>query len=220
MIFVFCLSFPTFSFTFSQSEVGLDCNLNLERIFKVHDLKIKYEIVQYIYKEIEKKRRFPKNSYYLNSYFELIRGFPLYSKKQCDSISSVSTGELVEVEWMSEEETNKYIEQLNCTPEKSFKEYRDFIRNTKFEKEMYLNCINIELAKGDLSKYAKDRTFNYDFHSPMQSLIPPSITKLDFLKVFKKYILNDNEEVLPDSLRVYAYLNVIARETSVSDENQ
>jgi hypothetical protein len=33
----------------------------------------------------------------------------------------VNHGEVVEVKWMSEEEINKYLEQLNCTPEQAFK---------------------------------------------------------------------------------------------------
>jgi hypothetical protein len=208
---VFCLYLLSITFTYSQSEVELDCNLNLESIFKVCDLKIKYETVQYIYKESEKKSRFTKNSSFLNSSFELIRGFPLYSKKQCDSISNVNPKELVKVEWMSEEEMNSYIEQLNCTPEQALNEYKDFIRNIKSEKELYLKCIDAEVAKGDLSEYAEDFTVFYSFLPPGWSLTPPPsrLSKLDFLKVFKEFILNDNEEVLPDGLKISAYLKCI-----------
>jgi hypothetical protein len=178
----------------------------LENIFKVHTLSIRYETVQYIYEESERKGRFSKNSSFLNSSFELIRGVPLYSKKQCDSISNVNSKELVDVEWMSEEEMNSYIEQLNCTPEQALDEYKRFIRNIKSEKEIYLKCIDTELAEGDLSECANPAILFYDFTSPGRSLMLPLIKRLDFLKVFKEFIFNRDEEVLPDGERVYVYL--------------
>jgi hypothetical protein len=179
-------------------------------VFKAHDLKIKYETVEYIYKATEKKSSFmfPKHNDFidiLNHYRKIITGVPQYFEKQEDSIN-VNHGELVEVKWMSEEEINRYVEYLNCTPEKAVKEYMDFIENIKLEKEIYLKCIDTELAKGDSSEYAKDKMFDYDFLPPFQSLIPPPITKLDFLKVFKEFIFKDNKDVLPDRMRVYVYL--------------
>jgi hypothetical protein len=197
------------SFVYSQSGVGSDCNLNLENIFKVQYLKIRYETVQYIY-ETKKKGSFgfPRNSEYLNRCYEIITGSPLYLEKQNDSISGVNHGELVEVKWMSEEEVNRYIEQLNCTPEKAFEEYKAIIQNIKSQKALYSKCLDAELAKGDSSEYAKENMSPYGFLPPMQSVIhlPVSITKLDFLKVFKEFVFNDNEDVLPDGVRVYAYL--------------
>jgi len=201
----FCLF--SFSFAYSQSGIDSDCMLNLENIFKVHVLKIRYEAVQSLYKEIEQKRRFPKDSYFLNSYFELIRGFSLNHEKRSDTICSVNHGVLLEVEWLSDEELNRYIEQLNCTPEEALREYRVLIQNIKNEMEVYLNCIDTELGKGDLSEFAKDGMI-YNFIAPGMSIIglPWNFTKLDFLKVFKEFVINDNEEVLPDGIRVYAYL--------------
>jgi hypothetical protein len=179
----------------------------MENIFKVHQQKIKYEVVQYIYEEYSKKSIFPQNC--LDQCFEIITGVPLYSGKRNDSISSVNPGELAEVKWMSEEEMNRYVEQLNCTPEQAFKEYRDLIRDIKPEKEMYLECIDAELAKGDSSEYAKQYLPElYSFLPPMHSLMSPPgiITKLDFLKVFKEFVFSYNEEVLPEGWRVYVYL--------------
>ncbi|MDR1119413.1 MAG: hypothetical protein LBM08_00670 [Dysgonamonadaceae bacterium] len=119
----------------------------------------------------------------------------------------IKPGELVEVEWMSEEEMDSYVEQLNCTPAKAHKEYRELIRDIKSEKELYLKYIDAELAKGDLSEYAKDGML-YNFLEPGMSVmgLPWKFTKLDFLKIFKEFVINDNEEVLPDGVRVYAYL--------------
>jgi hypothetical protein len=212
----------------SQSGVELDCNLNLESIFKVHNLKMRYEAVDYVYNAREKNNKFIffKDSSSLNGLFELISGFPMESKEEQDSILRVKSektvgfdeavrlqkdgikpGELVEVEWMSEEEMDSYIEQLNCTPEKAHKEYRELIRDIKSEKEIYLQCIDTELAKGDLSEYAKEGVL-YKFLEPGMSIIGPpwKFTKLDFLKVFKEFVINDNERVLPDGMRVHAYL--------------
>lgn len=206
VIISFCLFPLSFSFTYSQSEEDTAYMSNLENVFKVHVLKIRYEAVQSLYMEFEKKRKFPKYSDYLNSYFVLIRGFSLYSEKQSDSLSSINHGELLEVEWLSEEELNRYIEHLNCTPKEALKEYIDFIQNIKLEKEIYSKCINEEISKGDLSEYTKDIILTYDFHPPMSSLLGTSITKLDFLKVFKEFVINNDEVILPDFLRVKAYL--------------
>jgi hypothetical protein len=108
---------------------------------------------------------------------------------------------------LSEEELDSYIEQLNCTPKQALHEYLDFIRDIKSEKEMYLKCLEAELAKGDSSKYAKVHT-SYAFHPVEMSVIPLpiSLSKLDCLKIFKEFIINDNKEVLPDGIIAYAYL--------------
>jgi hypothetical protein len=212
MILVFFLSLLPFAFIYSQSEAGLDCNLNLENIFKVYDHSIKYETVRYIYKRNEKEGRFTKNDVFLNGYFKLIRGYPLYPEKQNDSISGVNSGELgklVSVEWMSKEEMDRYIEQLDYPPEQALKEYKDCIRNIQSEKEAYLKCIDAELAKGDLSEYAKKNIIPYGFKPPESSImpLPTRLSKLDFLKVFKEFIFNKNETVLPEGQRIIRYLS-------------
>jgi hypothetical protein len=170
----------------------------MENIFKVHILKMKYETVQYIYEKHGFLYVMGKTQW--NEYFRLIRGFPIF-EEQHDSISVVNSenGKLASVKRLSEEEMNGYIEQLNCTPEKALQEYKDFIRTIKSEKEIYLKCIDAELAKGDLSEYANEMMPLYNFLSPGSSLLPLplSITKLNFLNVFKEFILNGNEEVLP-----------------------
>jgi hypothetical protein len=178
----------------------------MENIFKVHALKIKYETVEYIYSN--KNRRFLKDSDFLNNSFETIRGYPLYPKKQNDSIPGVNPGELVEVEWMSEEEMDSYIEQMNCTPGQAYKEYMDFIRQIKSEKEIYSKCLDAELAKGDLSEYAKVSIVPYSFIPPGWSImpVPRRMTKLDLLKVVKEFIFNDDWEVLPEGLLALVYL--------------
>jgi hypothetical protein len=196
--------YQTFTANKSIDDVN-DCNLNMGNIFNVHVLKIKYETVQYIYREYEKKSRFFKNSSFLNRYFELIRGFPLYCD---DSISSVNPGELVTVELMSEAEMNSYIEQLNYTPEQALHEYLDFIQHIKSEKQIYLQCIDEELTKGDSSKYAKKFITSYDFVPPWWSLLT-GLSQLNYLNVFKKFILNDNEDALPKMDTVMRYLKMI-----------
>jgi predicted patatin/cPLA2 family phospholipase len=218
---VFYLSLFPFAFVYSQSGVDSACKLNLENVFKVHKLKIRYENVQYIYDKHGFVYLTSKNDW--NRYFKLIKGFPLF-EEQKDSISGVKTvisnidsiksaiesGEIksVKVKILTEEELDRYIEQLNCTPKQAYKEYKDLIRNIKSEKEMYLKCINAEIAKGDSSKYKEALGELYGFHPPMHSVIslPRIMTKLNFLNVFKEFVLIDNEEILPAGWRVDVYL--------------
>ena len=109
----------------------------------------------------------------------------------------------IPVKRLSKEELNSYLEQMG-TPEEAFKEYSGLIQTIKSEKEMYLKCIDVELAKSDLTGYANP----YGFMNPLSSFLPrPSnLTKMEFLKIFKEFIFNNNEEFLPDGLRADTYL--------------
>jgi hypothetical protein len=51
------------------------------------------------------------------------------------------------VKRISDEEMNRYIEQLDYTPEQALSEYKRLIRNIKSEKETYLKCIDTESTK-------------------------------------------------------------------------
>ena len=219
VIIELCMFLLPLTFVYSQTEVDTiktevesDCESSLKNIFKVHELKIKYETVDYIYKYREggnffKNQLFQKDSF-LNRYFKSIRGVPFY-EEQKDSISVAEPGRLVKVEFMSKEEMNGYLEQLNYTPEEAYKDYKDFIQIIKLEREVYLKCIDAELAKGDASEYVKDKIYYYDFLDPRHPLGPhPAdiITKLEFLKVFKEFILMDDDGYLPNLWRVKAYL--------------
>lgn len=222
-VIVFFLCVFSVVCAYSQTGADSDCTSDMENIFKVHDLKIKYETVQHIYGKHGFLYIMSKDRW--NSYFKLIRGYPLFEEQQ-DSVSGVKhkkiigfeeavrlqkdgikPEDLVLVKPISEEEMNGYIEQLNCTPKEALTEYLDFVRDIKLEKEIYLKCIDVELAKGDLSEYAKDK-MHYNFSEPGMSIIstPWNFTKLDFLKIFKEFILNDNEDVLPEGVRVHVYL--------------
>jgi hypothetical protein len=206
----------------------------LKDIFKIHALKIKYEAVESLYKSlnikdsiIHNKQHFPHISKSIwNIYFEAIRGFPPDDfEDQTEIIERMSTEErnsntehsrdsisqmkLVSVKRLSEEEIKGYIKQLNCTPAEALKEYLDFIQHIKSEKEVYMKCIDAEISKDDLSEYASiEITPLYSFFPPWESLtpLPWNLTKLNYLKIFKEFIFNDNNDVLPDGLRVYAYL--------------
>jgi hypothetical protein len=48
----------------------------------------------------------------------------------------------------------------------------------------------------------------YNFLEPGMSVmgLPRNFTKLGFLKIFKEFVINDNEDVLPGGVRVHAYL--------------
>jgi hypothetical protein len=71
-----------------------------------------------------------------------------------------------------------------------------------------LKCIDAEFTKGDSSEYAKEYLPRfYTFRPPWNSLISrlDPVKKSDFLQIFKEFVLNDNEEVLPEEWRVYVY---------------
>ena len=196
IIIVLCMLLLPLAFVYPQTAVDTVCQQNLENVFKVRFFKNKYETVQYIHKQSRLKSKgfmFEKNSHYLDEYFKLIRGRPYLDKQERSN----------KIEYMSDEEVSKYLEDLNFSPQDAYNEYRDYIQNIKLEREVYLNCIDAELAKGDTSEYAKDRL--YDFLEPGSSIML-WIMKLDFLKVFKEYILNDDNEVLPNVWREKAYL--------------
>jgi len=209
---VFCLFLIPIAFVYSQKKVKINCKQYLEIIFQIQEYKYKYEIVQYIYK-YRNGGMFLKNDSFLNDSFELIRGCPYFEEK-----AKVWEGGIVrlpisdeqekveKVEWMSKEEMNRYLEHLNYTPEEALIHYINFIQNIKLEKEMYLKCIDEVIAKRSTSKkYAKTQ-ISYYFKPPHESLLHPPMSELDFLKVFKEFIINNDEEVLPDYVRVMDFL--------------
>ena len=81
------------------------------------------------------------------------------------------------------------------------------IKTIKSKKEAYLKCIDVELAKNKLSEYADRKMDTYSFAPFESSLLPIVLTKLDYLKVFKEFILDNNEEILPEEIEVRAYLS-------------
>ncbi len=226
MVFYLCLFFFSLTYSQSQSETDSDCKSNIENIFKVHALKIKYEAVVSLYQELDirdsiirnKQSTLYSSKFSWNEYFRVITGSPLcVEKSNRDSLSN--PGEIKAVSKMSKEEkslyfissseeVDQYLKQLNYTPDEAFREYKDFVWNILTEKEIYLKCIDSELAKGDSSEYAKGIVHPYNFRPSWQSFhIPPGyISKLDYLKIFKEFVLNDNQPVLPEGLRVIAYL--------------
>ncbi|MDR1583275.1 MAG: hypothetical protein LBS55_08475 [Prevotellaceae bacterium] len=209
IIVLFFLSILSFVRVYSQTVAVSDCTPNIENMFKVNKLKIKYETVQHIYEKHKFLYIMSKDTW--SRYFELIRGYPLEIEEQEGSIPE--KGAIITVKPISEEEINRYIEQLNCTPEQALDEYKSLIRNIKSEKEIYLKCIDTEIEKGDLSEYASTVILPYGFMPPGWSIVPPptNLSKLDFLKVFKEFIFNSNEDVLPKGTRVVRYLNRLAQ---------
>jgi hypothetical protein len=225
IILVFYLSLFPFAFVYSKSGVDSVCKSNIENIFNVHKIKYKYQVVRFICSK-------EKDVSYWTRYLLGLSKSP-DCEEQKGSISGMGIERMSDEEFdryiehledsvfgkgkfvkdngerMSDEEKNRYLEQINCTPEKIFEEHTYLIKNIKAEKEKYLKCIDAELAKGESSQYAKDNITPYYFLSPpMQSVLslPGNITKLDFLKVFKEFVLNDDEKSLPEGFRVYVYL--------------
>ena len=213
---MFCLFLLPFAFVFPQTEVDMIqtevdsvCMRNLEDIFKVYDLKRKFDIVEHIYNESRQKESILFSNYnyrHLNHLFELIRGIPYFEQPK-DSIPTVEYGKLIEIEYMSEEEVNKYIERLNYTPGEAYRIYYHSIRNIKLEKELYLKCIDMELAKDFDSDYTKDMLRYEVIQAPPSLSHLPIISKFHFLKLFKEFILIDDEAILPDYFRAMVYLD-------------
>lgn len=220
-IFISSLCLLSITVAYPQSGSFLTCNTTLENIFKAHDLKIKYEAAQSLYRilgiqdsTVTNKRSFLHISRSgLNTYFEAIKGHPmeayespvLHSEQTKDSISR---SEPVPVMGITHEEMSSFVKQLNCRPQEVFKEYMGFIQDIKSEREKYVKCIDTELAKGNLSEFATAGML-YTFVEAGSSIIGPPgrITKLDYLKIFKEFIFTENEEILPGGTGVYAYLN-------------
>ena len=216
-----------------------DCSSNIENIFKILTLKVKWENVQFFHEEIGRSYvyRFDKKDW--SPYFYLFRDLPPDLSEHKDSLfhaysESIEKGNRLSeamfqyakehncapheayeaikdsygvktetVKCMSKEEVKSYINHL-FTPEEVYKEYIDLIQHIKSEKDIYMMCIDAELAKDDLSGYAG----SYSFNNPMSSLLPPLaiLRKSDYLKIFKEFIFNNNEDVLPDEMRAYSYL--------------
>ena len=231
VIILLCLFLLPFAIAYPQTEVDSihalvesDCKTNLENIFKVHDFMIKFDAVQSLYKELDikdsiiRKKEGPLWGFkkYWDDYSMAIRGIPMVFENYNDSIFEVSNipisgtnskgGEITEN--FSEDQMNSFIKQIDCTPYKAFEEYMDYTRKIKLEKEKYLNCIDAELAKGDLSEYAKKQMV-YTYLSSTKPMLglPYSLTQLDFLKIFKEFVININNDVLPSAVTAYVYLN-------------
>ena len=258
--FIFIISADGQTEPIKPNCLDSDCDSNLENIFKVRALKVKWESVKYFHEQSKMERTFihsdEKQWCY---YFDLFRDLPPDLEEHKDSLlhalsESIENGKrfteamfryakehncapyeahkaieelydleelygikTVPVKWMSKEElNNNYIKYL-YTPEEVFKEYISLIQHIKYEKETYLRCIDAELAKGNLPGYAG----SYSFMNPISSLLPPlaSLTKLNFLKIFKEFIFNNNEEFLPDELKADAFLKAISGNRQTNDCN-
>ena len=219
VMIVLCLFLLPFAIVYPQTEVDTihavvesNCETNLENIFKVYDLKRKYDIIEDIYKESKQKESILFSNYnypYLSHLFKTIRGVP-YSEQLSDSIPIENPREMGKrkIVYMPEETVNEYIKQLDCTPGEAYRVYYNSIRNIKLKKELYMSCIDTELAKSySDSEYAKG-TIVYVLPSSQSPLSPlPIISELDFLKIFKEFIFIDGEVVLPNYFRVMVYLD-------------
>jgi hypothetical protein len=101
-----------------------------------------------------------------------------------------------------------FLKQLNYTPAKARQEYTSLIQSIKSEKEIYLNCIDAALVKSDSLEYMHTRFLTYSFLPPGCSLgsHPILSKKMNYLKLFKEFILIDNNKVLPESINAIFYL--------------
>ncbi len=110
------------------------------------------------------------------------------------------------VKKVSDKEKEWYIGQLTKSIDEYFTDYQNSIIALKSKKELCLQCIEEELAKGELSEY-KQKKLLYSYNPPMRSVLSPVITKFDFLRIFKEFIFNDEMNLLPDGNKAYVYLH-------------
>ncbi len=82
-------------------------------------------------------------------------------------------------------------------PRIALKAYKDSISTIKNFKSIYNKLLDEEFKKENNFPYSKLFVF-YDFQDPLSSIVYKgnTMTKLDFLKLFKKYIFEDELEVL------------------------
>jgi hypothetical protein len=195
IIIVFYLCLLSAVLVYAQTEADTACRANLEKIFKALELKIKFEAVEYVY-ELSKKNiitEVPLQEDF-GYHFEQITGVPLDSGDYKGLAS-------IKIDMADLAKQFKYYPKVN-------REYRDFIQHLKSEKELCLKCIDAELAKGNSSEYAnKIVSYTYDNLTLLRMDDKPVyLSKLDYLRVFKEFILIDNKEYLPSGVRAVAYL--------------
>ncbi|MGI6047857.1 MAG: hypothetical protein ACOYEG_07590 [Petrimonas sp.] len=205
---VLCLSFFLCLSVFSQTENDSHCDSVLKEILHVHRLKVKYEAAQKLYPAIKDKNSY---FYYMLSQkhrVELLKlivdnpdSFPEFEEIEK---GSAETGHVL-VRKVSDKEKEWFIAQLTKTLDDYFTDYQSSIATIKSKKEIYLQCIEEEFAKGELSEY-KQKKLIYNYNPPMRSVLLPIITKFDFLRIFKDFIFSEDESLLPDSDKVSAYL--------------
>ncbi|NLX67800.1 MAG: hypothetical protein GXZ19_13760 [Bacteroidales bacterium] len=207
IIVVFYFSLALIACLPAQSATESDCGRNIEEILKLLKFKNRYESIQYIYKHkhtvFSQNESFQKEGF-LNSFFQSVKGVP-YSSPRAQSAPTISSGVMVKVKSMSEEEMEKYLERLNYTPVDAERDYKEFILTIRLNKERHLACIDAELEKGKQSEFAQ-KSVHYDFKAPLSSLFLSRISQLDFLDVVKGFILEGDNVLLPDFSSGTTYL--------------
>ena len=198
VIIVFCLCLVT---VFVSAQLATDsvCRANIEKIFSVVKFKIKYDALDYYHKGSRDRHssmsiKSKDGKYYLDAFW--IKDFSLNLETRKDA-----TGADVKIE--TADDVTKLLYDA-CV--KAGQEYRAFIKNIKSNKEICLKCIDAEIAKGELSDYATNKRVYYDYHPPQSSILLPGFAQLDYLKLFKEFIFNNNNESLPHKEAAIAYI--------------
>ena len=92
-------------------------------------------------------------------------------------------------------------------PAVSLKKYKEKIITIKLNKGTYISCIESELANKNNS-LKKPLTYDYDYLFPMNSYIPIEgiMNRHDFLKIFKHFIFDLDNNTLPPLKNAVEYL--------------
>ena len=229
-IAAFCLLFLSLGILSAQPVDDSLCRARIQTMFKVLDLKIKAEAVESFY-----SLQATTNGFKVMDDDSMINklGAPLLSLETVKSDASCRRDPVFSFKWhtgfsLDDEirkdtvganlnmEVNDFVKQLKHPTAEAWKIYRsilwrqytDLIEDIKSDKETYLQCIDAEFAKGESSEYS-GKVAPYDFRSPTSSLMgnPPYLAKLDYLEVFKEFVLNDTLlRGLPQGLEAVVYL--------------
>lgn len=92
-------------------------------------------------------------------------------------------------------------------PAVSLKKYKEKIINIKLNSKTCISCIETELANKNNS-LKKPLTYDYDYLFPMNSYIPIEgiMNRHDFLKIFKHFIFDLDNNTLPSLKDAAEYL--------------
>lgn len=92
-------------------------------------------------------------------------------------------------------------------PAVSLKKYKEKIITIKLNKSTYISCIESELANKNNS-LKKPLMYDYDYRFPMDSYIPIEgiMNRHDFLKIFKHFIFDLDNNTLPPLKEAVDYL--------------
>jgi hypothetical protein len=192
---------------YSQSATGVDGISYLDTVLKTQSLKVRFEQL------LNDTYDAPFYSLYMfcdfpTDFFERQKNpaTAVGIKKNAKRVDAIEqhNDSLYTTEGRNMNEADSI--RLNQKAEQVFAEYRNLIRKINSEKDIYMKAVDAEIAKGSMSKYAKSRCTYHFFPSFSSVRYPLSITQLEYLKIFREFVLEGKEELLPCGWRADEYI--------------